>query len=130
MNVSTIKSHVIQEINQYCSTYESASLFCLSWEKVEMNTHNNASRYSLTSNFPGSLTGSAIWPLTFLSKFSFLLFIFVLISVLLFFPLCLCQCLCLLSLFFCHCFSLCLFVKPLAWCAFIYLHHMCFDSIR
>ena len=31
-----VKSHVIEEINQFCSTYQSVPLYCLSWEKVEI----------------------------------------------------------------------------------------------
>ena len=38
MLLSTIYSPVIEEINQYCSTYQSVPLFWPSWEKVEMKT--------------------------------------------------------------------------------------------
>ena len=38
MNLRHIIPNTIEEINQYCLTYQSLELFCQSWEKVEMKT--------------------------------------------------------------------------------------------
>ena len=39
--LNTIKSQCIQEINQYCLTYQKVPLFCLSREKVEMKAEKS-----------------------------------------------------------------------------------------
>ena len=35
------KAHVIEEINQYCSTFQSLQLFFQSWEEEEMRTEQS-----------------------------------------------------------------------------------------
>ena len=41
------------EVYQYCSTYQSVPLFCLSWEKVEMKTEKSLPKITYVFFFQG-----------------------------------------------------------------------------